>query len=91
MGEILRKIGPGVVLAASIVGSGELIATTALGAKVGYTMMWLVIISCLIKSVVQAFLGRYIIARGGDRARRRQPRARATRQAHQLGRLAPGR
>jgi Mn2+/Fe2+ NRAMP family transporter len=61
--EILRKIGPGVVLAASIVGSGELIATTALGAKVGYTMLWLVIVSCLIKSVIQAFLGRYVIAR----------------------------
>jgi Mn2+/Fe2+ NRAMP family transporter len=64
LAEILRKIGPGVVLAASIVGSGELIATTALGAKVGYTMLWLVIVSCLIKSVVQAFLGRYVIARG---------------------------
>jgi len=61
--NILRKIGPGIVLAASIVGSGELIATTALGAKVGYTMLWLVILSCLIKSVVQAFLGRYVIAR----------------------------
>jgi Mn2+/Fe2+ NRAMP family transporter len=61
--EILRKIGPGVVLAASIVGSGELIATTALGAKVGYTMLWLVIVSCLIKSVIQAFLGRYVVAR----------------------------
>jgi manganese transport protein len=61
--NILRKIGPGIVLAASIVGSGELIATTALGAKVGYTMLWLVIVSCLIKSVVQAFLGRYVIAR----------------------------
>lgn len=63
LGPILRKIGPGIVLAASIVGSGELIATTALGAKVGYTMLWLVIVSCLIKSVVQAFLGRYVIAR----------------------------
>lgn len=62
-GNILRKIGPGIVLAASIVGSGELIATTALGAKVGYTMLWLVVVSCLIKAVVQAFLGRYVIAR----------------------------
>ena len=61
--NILRKIGPGIVLAASIVGSGELIATTALGAKVGYTMLWLVIVSCFIKAVVQAFLGRYVIAR----------------------------
>jgi Mn2+/Fe2+ NRAMP family transporter len=64
MWAILRRIGPGLVLSASIVGSGELIATTTLGAKVGYTMMWLVIISCLIKAVVQAVLGRYVIATG---------------------------
>jgi len=62
-GEIMRKTGPGMVLAASIVGSGELILTTTLGAKVGYIMMWLIILSCLIKAVVQSFLGRYTIAR----------------------------
>lgn len=61
-GEIMRKTGPGIVLAASIVGSGELILTTTLGAKVGYVMMWLIILSCLIKAVVQSFLGRYTIA-----------------------------
>lgn len=61
-GEIMRKTGPGMVLAASIVGSGELILTTTLGAKVGYTMMWLIILSCLIKAVIQSFLGRYTIA-----------------------------
>ena len=64
LGSILRRIGPGLVLSASIVGSGELIATTTLGAKLGYTMMWLIIVSCLIKSVVQAVLGRYVIATG---------------------------
>ncbi|HZP92773.1 MAG TPA: Nramp family divalent metal transporter [Burkholderiales bacterium] len=63
LGAILRKIGPGIVLSASIVGSGELIATTTLGAKVGYTMLWLIILSCVIKSVVQSFLGRYTVAR----------------------------
>jgi manganese transport protein len=63
LGAILRKIGPGMVLAASIVGSGELIATTTLGAKVGYAMMWLIVLSCLIKAVVQSFLGRYTIAK----------------------------
>ena len=61
-GEIIRKTGPGIVLAASIVGSGELILTTTLGAKVGYVMLWLIILSCLIKAVVQSFLGRYTIA-----------------------------
>jgi len=64
VGNILRRIGPGLVLSAAIVGSGELIATTTLGAKVGYVMLWLIIFSCLIKSIVQAVLGRYVITTG---------------------------
>ena len=36
---ILRQTGPGMILAASIVGSGELIATTTLGAQVGYAAL----------------------------------------------------
>jgi manganese transport protein len=62
--EILRKIGPGMILAASIVGSGELIATTTLGAQEGYRLLWLIVLSCLIKPIVQAELGRYTIATG---------------------------
>src|SRR4051812_27339820 len=60
----LRRIGPGMVLAASIVGSGELIATTTLGAQVGFAALWIILISCAIKPVVQAELGRYTIATG---------------------------
>ncbi|MCI0663348.1 MAG: hypothetical protein L0220_19970, partial [Acidobacteria bacterium] len=50
----LKRIGPGMILAASIVGSGELIATTTLGAQVGYAALWVIVLSCLIKPVVQA-------------------------------------
>ncbi len=60
--DILRRIGPGMILAASIVGSGELIATTTLGAQVGYAALWVIILSCVIKPVVQAEMGRYTIA-----------------------------
>lgn len=60
----LRRIGPGMILAAAIVGSGELIATTTLGAQVGYTALWIVILSCLIKPVIQAEMGRFTIASG---------------------------
>jgi manganese transport protein len=63
-GAALRRIGPGMVLAASIVGSGELIATTTLGAQVGFAALWIIVVSCLIKPVVQAELGRYTIATG---------------------------
>lgn len=60
----LRRIGPGVVLAAAIVGSGELIATTTLGAQVGYAALWIILLSCIVKPVIQAELGRYTIASG---------------------------
>ena len=60
----LGRIGPGMVLAASIVGSGELIATTTLGAQVGYAVLWIILLSCAIKPVVQGEFGRYTIATG---------------------------
>ena len=62
--QALRRIGPGLILAASIVGSGELIATTTLGAQVGYTALWIIVLSCAVKPVVQAELGRHTIATG---------------------------
>jgi manganese transport protein len=60
----LGRIGPGMVLAASIVGSGELIATTTLGAQAGFSLLWIILVSCAIKPVVQGELGRYTIATG---------------------------
>lgn len=63
-GGIIRLIGPGLILASSIVGSGELIATTVLGAENGYILLWLIIMSCLVKTVVQNELGRYAIGTG---------------------------
>src|SRR4051794_30100811 len=60
----LRKIGPGLILAASIVGTGELINTTGLGAQAGFTLLWLILLSCIIKVFVQVELGRYAITHG---------------------------
>jgi Mn2+/Fe2+ NRAMP family transporter len=64
LASALRRVGPGMVLAASIVGSGELIATTTLGAQVGFAALWIILVSCAIKPVVQGELGRYTIATG---------------------------
>jgi len=47
---ILRRIGPGMILAASIVGSGELIATTTLGAQVGYAALWVILLTHVTQS-----------------------------------------
>ena len=61
---VMRKLGPGLIISGSIVGSGELIATTTLGAKVGFSALWLIILSCGIKVVVQEELGRYVVSSG---------------------------
>lgn len=61
---ILRQLGPGLIIAGSIVGSGELIATTAVGAEAGFVLMWLIIIGCIIKVFVQIEFGRFTITTG---------------------------
>lgn len=60
----LRQIGPGIILAGTIVGSGELLLTTSLGAKHGFVFLWLILFSCVIKVFVQIELGRYAISSG---------------------------
>ncbi|MFH1264861.1 MAG: Nramp family divalent metal transporter [Planctomycetota bacterium] len=61
---ILARLGPGVILAASIVGSGELIMTTKTAAQAGFWLLWLIIIGCVIKVFVQVEFGRYAISSG---------------------------
>ena len=64
IGQSLRFLGPGFILSASIVGSGELIATTTLGAKAGFIAFWIIIVSCLAKVAVQLEFGKYTILTG---------------------------
>lgn len=60
----LKYLGPGFILSASVVGSGELIATTSLGAKAGFVTLWVILVSCLVKIVLQLEFGRQSIVRG---------------------------
>ncbi|HET6767504.1 MAG TPA: Nramp family divalent metal transporter [Chitinophagaceae bacterium] len=60
----LKFLGPGFILSASIVGSGELIATTVLGATAGFIAFWVIIVSCLIKVAVQLEFGKQAILTG---------------------------
>lgn len=60
----LKELGPGLIVAGGIVGSGELIATTATGAEAGFWLMWIIIVGCIIKVFVQVEIGRYVILTG---------------------------
>lgn len=64
MGMILRQIGPGLIIAANIVGSGELIMTTKTGAQAGIALLWLILLGCIVKVFVQLELGRFAISNG---------------------------
>ena len=60
----LKYLGPGFVLSAAIVGSGELIATTTLGAKAGFVTFWVILVSCLVKVAIQVEYGKHAIHSG---------------------------
>ena len=61
---IARQLGPGLIITAIIVGSGELIVTPKLGAAHGFDLLWFIVIGCLLKVFVQVELGRYALEHG---------------------------
>ncbi len=60
----LKHLGPGFILSASVVGSGELISTTTLGAKAGFVTFWVIIVSCAVKVAIQLEFGKQAIRTG---------------------------
>lgn len=60
-GQELSYLGPGLIMAGSIVGSGELIATTRTGAEAGFVLLWLIILGCVLKVFTQVEIARHCI------------------------------
>ncbi len=60
--EALRFIGPGLILSACIVGSGELIVTPKLAGEAGFDLLRLIVLGCVVKVFVQIELGRFTLA-----------------------------
>ena len=71
----LKSLGPGIIVSGSIVGSGEILLTAGLGARAGFVLLWWVLLSCWLKSLIQAELARYVITTGDTylRALNRMP------------------
>jgi Mn2+/Fe2+ NRAMP family transporter len=59
LGGLLAVIGPGIVVAGSVIGGGELINTPLQAAQFGFVLLWAVILSCLIKFFLQVEIGRH--------------------------------
>lgn len=58
----LAQLGPGLIISAAIVGSGELIVVPKLGATAGFALLWFVVLGCVLKVFVQVELARHAIA-----------------------------
>lgn len=62
--QIRESLGPSIIVAAAVVGTGELIIAPRLGASVGLSTLWLVILGCAVKVFFQEELGRHTILTG---------------------------
>lgn len=63
-GQRWRLIGPGMVVAATGVGAGDLVATSVAGEQYGYTLLWAAVLGCLIKISLAEATGRWHLATG---------------------------
>ncbi len=59
-----KIIGPGLVVAATGVGAGDLVATLAAGSRYGYSLLWAVVVGVILKIVLVEGAGRYTLATG---------------------------
>ncbi|WP_308251368.1 Nramp family divalent metal transporter [Streptomonospora nanhaiensis] len=59
-----KMIGPGIVVAATGVGSGDLVATLVAGENYGYALLWAVIVGCIVKISLAEATGRWHLATG---------------------------
>lgn len=64
MRERFRHLGPAMIMSAAVVGSGELITTTTMGARVGFALLWLIVVSTGVKVWVQMELATWSILAG---------------------------
>ncbi len=57
----IGHLGPSLIISAAIVGSGELIVTPKVGAANGFSLLWFVILGCVVKVFVQIELARLAV------------------------------
>ncbi|MBC7724381.1 MAG: Nramp family divalent metal transporter [Burkholderiaceae bacterium] len=59
-----RIIGPGLLVAATGIGAGDLVATLVAGSRFGYVLLWAAVAGCFIKIFLVEGAGRYSLATG---------------------------
>ncbi|WP_312240227.1 Nramp family divalent metal transporter [Pantoea sp.] len=63
----LRSFGPGLVLAMTFLGTGDLVASTVAGANYGYDLLWTLVIALLARGFMISYIAKYtLMNRFGD-------------------------
>ena len=63
-GRMWRHLGPGIVVAATGVGAGDLVATLIAGSRFGYALLWAAVLGCIVKIALSEGSARYHLATG---------------------------
>jgi Mn2+/Fe2+ NRAMP family transporter len=64
MGEKLKQVGPGLVVAATGVGTADLITSIVIGTSFGMTFVWAIIVGSILKYFLNEGVGRWYLATG---------------------------
>lgn len=60
----LRRLGPGLLVAATGVGAGDLVAASVAGSKYGYALLWACLVGAVLKFVLNEGIARWQLATG---------------------------
>jgi Mn2+/Fe2+ NRAMP family transporter len=63
-GGRLRSLGPGLVVAATGVGAGDMVTSLSAGTQFGTTLVWVIVLGALLKYVLTEGMGRWYMATG---------------------------
>jgi Mn2+/Fe2+ NRAMP family transporter len=63
-GGRLKYLGPGLVVAATGVGAGDMVSSLSAGTQFGTTLVWVIVLGALLKYVLTEGMGRWYMATG---------------------------
>lgn len=56
---LLKSVGPGIIIAAVVLGPGSITVASRIGAEYGYTFLWVLVFACLFMITYTSMSGRY--------------------------------
>jgi Mn2+/Fe2+ NRAMP family transporter len=60
----IRTLGPGIIIAATGVGAGDMVGSLVSGSKYGTTLLWAIILGAILKLAITEGIGRWYLATG---------------------------